>query len=215
MATNKGFLICVVCFVIWGYLVISEPNSRVNDIEVTGTELDSASLDSNVVDVDTLSPVQKANALYESYIGIREEGNNAGYYVNLWMDSVGLDNQAQVDATGAGFKYCAAFACYPLTVYGIDNPRTAWAATVANYNPIYNKGRNKFPSHVPKDKIYLFGVYFPELKRDAHTGKIWEIRRGAVKTIEGNTNRSGSRDGGGVESIIRPIGNINVISEYG
>ena len=53
----------------------------------------------------------------------------------------------------------------------------------------------------------VFLLYYPALKRYAHTGFVLEVRdNGACVTIEGNTNDGGSRDGWGVFTRTRRFG---------
>lgn len=211
MVKNSHFVIYVVCLCVWYHLVNSEPNGSTTEplIEVN----DSTLIDSSYTVTDTISRAEKAKAYYKTLVGIAEEGTNAGPFVNKVMKVVGLDNQAHVDATGGGYPWCAAVICYVFEKYGIPNPKSAWSPEVAVFNVIYNKG-DPFPTSVPKNQVYVHSLYYNNLGRIGHVGFTDKITKGAIIAYEGNINRSGYRDGGAFDKIIRPKQNIHKISAY-
>lgn len=145
---------------------------------------------------------------YKNEVGVREVGgNNKGKRIGYYLKTTA--NLPE------GYAWCAAFVYTGCYECGVKAPKSAMAAVISTGNIIYKQNtKRSFPSIVGKDSVYVFGIYNKSLKRIGHTGFIDKIQSSAVVTYEGNTNGSGSRDGDGVEILIRPKGVIYCISAY-
>jgi len=131
---------------------------------------------------------QKVQQVYTSQIGVRElTGHNDGIMVEKYLSSVGLDK---------GYPWCAAFVKWCFVQAGVKTEINGMASSVNNPDRwVYHKG--KFISEPrPGD---AFTLYFNSLGRIGHTG-FYDGRQNAsiYKTVEGNTNNAGSREGDGV-----------------
>lgn len=60
----------------------------------------------------------------------------------------------------------------------------------------------------------IFGIYFPDKNRIAHTGFIDQWDGTWLITVEGNTNVSGGREGDGVYRKRRPVKSIYQVARY-
>lgn len=119
-------------------------------------------------------------AIAEKEVGVRERsGNNDGERVELYLKYIGLPK---------GHAWCAAYTSWVYGKAGLSRPRTGWTPALFPENRLVKKPK-------PAD---LFGIYFPSLKRIAHTGFVVSIKSDWVLTIEGNTNIEGGREGDGV-----------------
>jgi len=72
-----------------------------------------------------------------------------------------------------------------------------------------NSNHNITPSRAD-----IFGIYFPNKKRIAHTGFIDKWTSTQVHTVEGNTNQAGSREGDGVYRKIRLTRQIYAVARF-
>lgn len=118
-----------------------------------------------------------------SQVGVREAtGKNDGHHVENYLKVVGF---------GKGYAWCAAFLAWDFYVNGIPALKTAWGPSW------FPKGRTTIhpTTALPGD---VFGIWIGE--RIGHVGFIYAWPTGSkwVKTIEGNTNEAGSREGDGV-----------------
>lgn len=119
-------------------------------------------------------------AIAEKEVGVKERsGNNDGERVELYLKYIGLPK---------GHAWCAAYTSWVYGKAGLSKPRTGWTPALFPENRLVKKPK-------PAD---LFGIYFPSLKRIAHTGFVISIKSDWVLTIEGNTNIEGGREGDGV-----------------
>lgn len=119
-------------------------------------------------------------AIAEKEVGVRERsGNNDGERVEFYLKYIGLPK---------GHAWCAAYTSWVYGKAGLSRPRTGWTPALFPENRLVKKPK-------PAD---LFGIYFPSLKRIAHTGFVVSIKSDWVLTIEGNTNVEGGREGDGV-----------------
>lgn len=113
-------------------------------------------------------------------LGIREKtGHNDGEAVERYLASVGLKK---------GDPWCAAFISWIFKKAGYPQPRTGWSPSLFN-------GKVNTRSPAPG---FVFGIWFPELKRIAHVGLVEKLEGDWLISIEGNTNIAGSREGDGV-----------------
>ena len=127
-------------------------------------------------------------SIYDSQVGIRElTGHNDGKAVEMYLHAVNL---------GKGNPWCAAFVKWNYDQAGIKTTINGMALSV--HRPghfVYFKG-NFTSEPVPGD---AFTLYFPSLGRIGHTGFYdGRINTSVFKTVEGNTNQAGSREGDGV-----------------
>ena len=157
--------------------------------------------DTSLFNPEPTTPYECTKKVCIGELGVREQGgNNRGKRIGEYL---------AVTKLSEGYAWCAAFVCWTLEQCGIENPKSAWSATVANHNVVYRKGDN-FPN--TNNKVLVFGLYYKSLKRIGHTGIIIEVRNKDCITIEGNTNGDGSREGDGVHKKIRPT-LLNLINE--
>lgn len=125
------------------------------------------------------------------FVGVKEERPNGGQMVDLFLKATGL---------GTGYPWCAAFLAYvgKLT-FSVDQPKTKWpvpltAACLQIGNWAKKEGVLKEDCEIGD----LFLLYYPSLKRFAHTGVV--IAKVPDKphryvVIDGNTSTTGSREG--------------------
>lgn len=125
---------------------------------------------------------------YTSQIGVREAtGHNDGKQVEVYLKSVKL---------GKGFPWCAAFVRWCFDQCGIKTTINAMA--LSTHRPghiIYFKG-NRIRTPQAGD---VGTLYYAKLGRIGHTFFFdREINTKIFKSVEGNTNGVGSREGDGV-----------------
>lgn len=163
---------------------------------------------------------EKPESTYESFIkwtlktaqgeiGVREKGTtNTGKRVNEYQ-LVGSCGQFK----NGGFAWCDFWAKW---VYRqvIEMLKLKDYLPCNGYTPntrVFGQ-ENNIATHKPQLNELIFGSQFliyGSSRGDAiHTGIIAGIKNGQVITIEGNTNASGSADGGGVEQRLRPLSQI-------
>lgn len=131
---------------------------------------------------------QKVQAVYTSQLGVREAtGRNDGRAVEMYLYSVGI---------AKGNPWCAAFVKWSFDRAGVKTNITAWSPTAFNRtNPVLFQ--NRFTQQPRAGDVFV--LWFPKLKRIAHTGFFdRQINNSVFETVEGNTNEAGSREGDGV-----------------
>jgi hypothetical protein len=127
---------------------------------------------------------------------VREKtGKNDGTRVETYLASVKLKK---------GDPYCAAFVSWVFKQAGYDLPRTGWSPALF---PTARLVKAAAPGNV-------FGIYFPALERIAHCGLVISSRSDWVTTVEGNTDASGGREGGGVYQRLRHKKSIRLFSDW-
>jgi len=142
-------------------------------------------------------PVQKPLipiALAELWVR-EESGRNDGKRVEEYLSTVGLKR---------GDPYCAAFVSWVFKQAGYNLPRTGWSPALF---PTSELVKAAAPGNV-------FGIYFPAIKRIAHCGLVVESRGDWITTVEGNTDASGGREGGGVYQRLRHKKSIRMFSDW-
>lgn len=140
--------------------------------------------------------------LYDTEIGVREDGNNAGYQVEKYLRYVGLDK---------GNPWCAAFVCWVYGQAGVANPRTGWSPSLfPTKHIIWDRGEHL----KPPAQADIFALYFADKGRIAHTGFIDSWGSTWLITVEGNTNTQGSREGDGVYRKRRLVKSIYQVARY-
>ena len=142
---------------------------------------------------------------YSQYIGVREaSGKNDGYDVALFLQSTGLSE---------GYAWCAAFVNYCLEKAGVHTDKSAWSpAWFPKEKIVYQRNVSMIRKPLPGD---VFGIYFVKKKRIAHVGFIhrWSDGSGVI-TVEGNTNKAGSREGDGVYKKFRMKSQIHSVADW-
>jgi len=147
---------------------------------LVGQNVDSRSL--------IASPSAKQMQIHDIYtaeIGVKElTGHNDGARVEEFLASCHLKK---------GDPWCAAFVCWCFLQGGIK-------AVISGYSPnwftakkvIWTRGKGKTPQMAD-----VGGIWFPKMGRIAHTFFIdkWEYGSSFTITVEGNTNKDGSREG--------------------
>lgn len=131
----------------------------------------------------------KVASIYHGEVGVRElTGRNDGERVEEYLRATGLPK---------GNAWCAAFVTWVFRQAEVTAPISAWSPSWFSRNVIYTRGAK---NNITPGKADVFGIYFNNLKRIAHVGFIDEWSDGSVytKTVEGNTNDTGSREGDGV-----------------
>lgn len=122
----------------------------------------------------------------KTQIDIREDGNNGGPEVSRYLKSVGL---------GPGYAWCMAYVYWCVNIacnrLGLINPLVKTAGVLDQWNRTTCRKVPKIDKSVKPGDIFIidFG------KGNGHTGFVVSITGGLVKTIEGNTNDEGSREG--------------------
>ena len=138
------------------------------------------------------SPIARLISILTAKEGVREvpANSNRGKDVQAFQAATNLD--------GTGWAWCAAFVCWGFLKLSeemalpFDRPQTALAYGFEGW--ARNEGLKLYK---PRTKI-LAGdiVMFDEFSHVAVA--IADEKNGYVRTIEGNTDSSGSREGGGV-----------------
>lgn len=139
---------------------------------------------------------QKILSIAQSQIGVREAtGKNDGQQVEQYLQYVGFKK---------GNPWCAAFVSWVFGQAGFKSPRSAWSPAL-------------FPAKRLTKNIQaaiVFGIYFPDLKRIAHCGLVEKQQGHWLRTIEGNTNVAGSREGDGVYRKLRHTRSIYAYANW-
>lgn len=136
-------------------------------------------------------------------VGEREAKRNSGPWVDRFLAAVGLS---------PGYAWCASFVYYCLITAGWPAnrlPQRRKAAAVVEWLKWAEK--EGLVTDKPRRGDLMFWVNADG--RTGHIGFITEARGRDIKTIEGNTNEAGSREGDGVYRKSRRIaGRIQAIS---
>lgn len=142
--------------------------------------------------------------VFLSFVGVREAtGRNDGAQVERFLRSVGL---------GKGYAWCSAFVFYCFMQVGVHTTITAWSPSAENKkNIIYKNGKFK-REPLPGD---VGTLYYQSLGRIGHAFFYYKRHNDKMyKSVEGNTNGEGSRDGDGVYIRIRAFRATNSISNW-
>lgn len=151
----------------------------------------------------------------EAMLDVREAtGHNDGPEVAAILQSVGL---------GEGYSWCGAFVYANYRLAGIELPPPArayaWAPTWTASRVIWRSselrgiGERKAVQPGPGD---VFGLWFASKGRVAHVGLVTDWQPGSkyARTIEGNTNGAGGREGDGVYAKRRLKAQIHAVSRW-
>ncbi len=129
---------------------------------------------------------------------LREHGVNRGFWVERFLSAVGL---------GGGYAWCAAFVYWCIKNAGWSGKLTGGAA-VRNWIR-WARETNRIVPHSQIKRGMIFA--FMTNQTQGHMGFVVRSeKRGGdiiIHTIEGNTNRAGSREGDGVYRRERTVTN--------
>jgi hypothetical protein len=134
-------------------------------------------------------------ALARSQLYVREQGGeNRGQVVEEYLRTTGLDE---------GYPWCAAFIAW----CGKQAHGAAWPLPLTAGCKELGAAAEAKGLLVEKPQAGdVFLLLYEKLGRFAHTGFVTDVLPdGRIRTIEGNTNDGGSRDGYGVFARIRAI----------
>lgn len=141
---------------------------------------------------------------------VREEpkNSNRGPEVNQFLKRVGL---------GPGYAWCCAFVywCFDEAAQAASrpNPMVRTAGCIDHWNRSKGQGATRVmkndavndPSLIKPGMVFIMDYGGGA----GHTGFVEKVGGGFVSTIEGNTDGSGTREGGGVYRLQRKIVSIN------
>lgn len=112
-----------------------------------------------------------------------------------------------------GYAWCASYLVAGARVTGLALPPGADTASCALNEAAFKRAGRLYTK--PQVGDWLF-VYFPSLARVAHTGAVVAVDGAYVRTVEGNSNDDGAREGYEVcrrrRAIKRPIGGVGIRS---
>lgn len=152
--------------------------------------------DQNILPVVSSLSREKIIAIARLQFGIREaSGKNDGKVVETYLSYTG---------NRKGEPWCASFVSWVYGKAGFAQPKTSWSPALF---PVAKQTLNPLPADV-------FGIYYFRLRRIAHCGLIETFKGNWVKTIEGNTNDEGAREGEGVYSKLRHKRTIAVYANW-
>lgn len=142
--------------------------------------------------------------------GVREvpRNSNRGPQVDEYLRRAGVK---------PGLAWCCAFTywCFDEAAQqaGIDNPMFRTAGCLAHWNNAERHGGTRL---LARDAVANPGLVKPGMVfiMDfggglGHTGFVERVEGGYIHTIEGNTDASQTREGGGVYRLQRKVGSIN------
>lgn len=141
---------------------------------------------------------------------VREQprNSNGGPAVDAYLASVGL---------GTGYSWCCAFTfwCFEKAAsnLGRRNPMVKTGGCLKHWQAAPGQGAKLLAAGAVMADPGLLrpGMLFimDHGKGLGHTGLIEALAGGLLTTIEGNTDGSGTREGGGVYRLTRKVGEIN------
>lgn len=160
-------------------------------------------------DCDFLAEVLHIAAAEEAK-GVREEprNSNRGPRVDLYLRSTG---------TPSPNAWCCAFVYYcfgeAAKAKGRANPMFKTAGCLMHWNNAASRGAHRIPKAAAIDNPALVkpGMVFvvDHGKGLGHTGFVERVSGGLLTTIEGNTDASKTREGGGVYRLTRKVNEVN------
>jgi hypothetical protein len=141
---------------------------------------------------------------------VREKplNSNRGPQVNAYLARIGLD---------PGYAWCCAFVywCFDEAALSVRraNPMVRTGGCMRHWNAAPAAGARRIPAHeaVADPSLLRPGMVFimDHGRGLGHTGFIEAVDGGFVSTIEGNTDASMTREGGGVYRLRRKLAEIN------
>lgn len=154
------------------------------------------------------SPQYKLASIAVPYVGTKETGDNR-MGDDKKMKEIFQADDLVINGETDGYAWCAAFVslCVQKLIasdpvfYGITPPREP---SVNRFLTIWAK-KQKCLIFKPNSKLFNPSVGDIVVFTFSHIGIVTEACGGSVKTIEGNTNSAGSRDGGSVRRKNRKL----------
>jgi hypothetical protein len=142
-------------------------------------------------------------AVARDYIGLQEVGNNRGPAVEFFQ---------KLGQINAGLPWCAAFvnACAEIgcAIKNVYSPleQVPWQGYVQSYVD-HGRGQGWETTFAFAFPGCLFAIWKPDLDRYGHIGFVDEVYRvhGQFRSVEGNTNSQGGREGIEVASLLRTV----------
>ncbi len=160
----------------------------------------------------TKTGAYKVKMIYDSQLGVKETDDNAGPRIDEYLRYVNLKK---------GQPWCAAFTCWVYGQAGVTNPRSGWSPDLFKGTKVIWKRNSPLTARKGSaagerqpGMADVFGIWFPEKGRIAHAGFIDEWDKTWLITVEGNTNRTGSREGDGVFRKRRLVRSIYQVARY-
>ncbi|NUL81911.1 MAG: CHAP domain-containing protein [Armatimonadetes bacterium] len=150
--------------------------------------------------------VKTTLAVAASQVGVKELGTNAGPQVTAYLKSTGLP---------AGNPWCMAFVNWCEEQAAKQLGRKSIIPNTASCDVFHNWAKkNNLLKSAPQqgDCFLIYKVLTPQSFDATHVGFVLDVVKDEagtivrVKTIEGNTNSGGSREGDGVYRRSRPLG---------
>ena len=145
-----------------------------------------------------------------SQVGVMEvpRNSNCGPEVDDYLCRAGVN---------PGLAWCCAFTywCFDEASKGLGraNPMVKTAGCLAHWNKAEAKGAKRLPAREAIDNPSLIRpgmVFIMDFGGGkGHTGFVERVEGGYVHTIEGNTDASQTREGGGVYRLKRKVASIN------
>lgn len=142
---------------------------------------------------------------FNTYIGTKEKGNNAGVEVEYFLSVAGLSK---------GNPWCASF-IYAIFKECNSEFKLSAPGWVPSWFPqkklIFVRGKMDIK---PPQAGDLIGIWFTNKNRLAHIGFYESEDNEFITSVEGNTNEAGSREGDGVYRKKRIKRTIHSISSW-
>lgn len=134
--------------------------------------------------------------------------SNRGLQVEQYQKRVGAS---------PGDPWCCAFVYWccdeAAKALGQKNPMVKTAGCLDHWNRAKSAGATRVPAAAAKNDPGLVrpGMIFimDHGSGKGHTGLVESVKGGLLTTIEGNTDASKTREGGGVYRLVRKVGEIN------
>lgn len=153
---------------------------------------------------------KRAVEIARSQLGVRERprNSNRGPEVEKYLRAVNC---------GPGYAWCAAFVYWCLqqasTQVGAPNSCARVAGVIDQWDRARERRLRRIGAAAAKEdpSLVLPGMVFViDWGRGlGHTGFVTSVQGALLSTIEGNTDASKTREGGGVYSLTRKVGEIN------
>ncbi|MES3016614.1 MAG: hypothetical protein V4721_02495 [Bacteroidota bacterium] len=193
--------------------------------------------------IEVVPIAERIRQIYTSQIGVREKGTNSGPAVEQYLRYVGLPKGNPWCAAFVCWVFGQAGVSNPRSGWSPDlfpDSKTIWnnaesgklkaclshrqgkngvlslspAKCRGAYPPLAGAGGGFACRPSTPTTGDIFGLYFPEKRRIAHTGFIDQWDGTWLITVEGNTNISGSREGDGVYRKRRLVNSIYKVARY-
>lgn len=152
--------------------------------------------------------LQTASAEEAKHVREHPKNSNRGPEVDSYVASTGAP---------MGSSWCCAFVywCFDQSAkaMGRANPMVRTAGCLTHWEQAKQKGAKCVPAEkaVENPALVQSGMVFimDHGAGMGHTGLVEKVNGGVLTTIEGNTDASKTREGGGVYRLVRKIGDIN------